>query len=200
MLKQIADLVEFDLDRFTEEQVVTEFNHKFSGTILKVDGKYITITYLKNRVGKLSLYWMSPEFKEEVITKLTTIEKVMPKSGLYASEHGLLYLHKLPKRQWLKSFKIESNYNLLVLATHRGELTLFNTVLVDNPIYQKESIIYRDKVYLHWKVVGELFDGIIHVTNKNFFEEVKELWNQQYQVTLEAKPRQQKEEKLILDF
>lgn len=202
MLQQIADLVEFDLKRFSEAQVVEDFNHKFIKSILKIDDKYLIISHLEPTVKGLSLHTFDTNYNEKIINTLRTIEKVLPKTGLYSSPYGLLYLYRTPRRQWIKSLALESNYDMKVLKTglNGDKPTLWNTVLAEEHTYQKESIIYQDTVYLHWKKVGKLVDNIIHVTKEIFFEEIKELWNQQYQIILDVNNPKPKAEKLILDF
>jgi len=114
----------------------------------------------------------------------------------------LIYLYRLPKRQWIKSFSIGANYNALVLQQETADTppTSWNTVFTADHVYQKETIIYKDIVYLHWLPVGKVIDDTIFVSNKNFIEEVKELWSPQFQIILDANPPQQREESLILDF
>lgn len=202
MLQQIADLVEFDLDRFSENQVIEDFNHKFNRAILKIDGAYLKVSHLEARPKGLSLYTFDKKGEEVVIKGANSIEKVLPKTGLYSSPYGLLYLYRLPKRQWIKSLSLGNNYNIHVLATGLKEEmpSIYDTVLVDKPTYDKESVIYKNIVYLHWKKVGKLVHDTIVVTKEKFIEEIKELWNQQYQITLDVKHQPQKAERLIVDF
>lgn len=202
MLNQIADLVEFDLARFSEAQVLEDFNHKFHNSILKIDGTYIKVSHLAKQAKGPILYAFDKEGNEIPIKALTTIEKVLPKTGLYASDYGLLYLNRKPKRQWIKSLSIGNNYETHILVNANKEIgpNLWNTVLADNTKYAKETIIYKDIVYLHWLKVGKVFNNTIHVTNKKFIEEIKELWNPQYQIILDANLPQPKVEKLVLDF
>ncbi len=202
MLQQIADLVEFDLKRFSEAQILEDFNHKFAGSILKIDGYYIKTEILEKRAKTLVLHTFDKEGLSIEIKFLRTIEKVQPKTGLYASDYGLLYLNRKPKRQWIKSLSLGNNYEVHILQKGNKEVfpDVWNTVLVDNTRYAKETIIYKDIVYLHWLKVGKVFNDTIHVTNKKFIEEIKELWNPQYQIILDANLPQPKVEKLVLDF
>lgn len=202
MLQQIADLVEFDLNRFSEGQVLEDFNHKFQNSILKIDGTYIKVSHLAKQAKGRILYAFDKEGNEIPIKTLTTIEKVLPKTGLYSSDYGLLYLNRKPKRQWVKSLSIGNNYETHILVNANKEIgpNIWNTVLADNIKYAKETIIYKDIVYLHWLKVGKVFGNTIHVTNKKFIEEIKELWNPQYQIILDANLPQPKVEKLVLDF
>lgn len=202
MLQQIADLVEFSLARFTESQIIEDFNHKFQNSILKIDGTYLKVSHLEKQAKEHILYAFDKEGNEIPIKALTTIEKVLPKTGLYASDYGLLYLNRKPKRQWIKSLSIGNNYetHILVNAKKENSPNIWNTVLVNNAKYAKETIIYEDIVYLHWLKVGKVFGDIIHVTNKKFIEEIKELWNPQYQIILDVNLPQPKVEKLVLDF
>lgn len=202
MLQQIADLVEFDLARFSEAQVLEDFNHKFAGSILKIDGSYIKTEILEKRAKTFVLHSFDRKGLPIEIKSLNTIEKVQPKTGLYASDYGLLYLNRKPKRQWIKSLSLGNNYETHTLVTAHLEIgpNLWNTVLADNTKYAKETIIYKNIVYLHWLKVGKVFNDTIHVTNKKFTEEIKELWNPQYQIILDVNLPQPKVEKLVLDF
>jgi len=135
MLNKIADLVEFDLDRFSPDQVIEDFNHKFSGSILKINDKYYKVDTARYKNGAVILYLYTQEGKEIIITQAHSIERVTPKTGLYASDNGLLYLYRMPKRQWIKSLSIGNNYRIEVLDTGvNGSIpVLWDTVLVDNP-------------------------------------------------------------------
>lgn len=200
MLQQIADLVEFDLKRFSPEQVIDDLNHKFHNSWLKIDGKYYKF---RNAGFSRNLPYLDLELDGADITlkELKTIEKVLPKTGLYASKESLIYLYRVPYRQWIKSLAIGQNYKTKILVNkHPLGPALFNTILIPNPTYAKETIIYDNKVFLHWKEVGRVEEGTIVVTDNLFFEEVKELWKYEYQISLEAKRHQPKVEKLILDF
>ena len=204
MLNKIADLIEFDPNRFSSDAIITEFNHKFVESILKIDGAYHKVTGLLVENGKPLLWTISKSNEaENKLKAITTIEKVQPKTGLYSSKHGLLYLYRLPKRQWIKSLALRKNYEAQELALNENSRpTIYNTVLIDNAKYDKESIIHDDVVYLHWRAVGRVVEGdTILVTNPIFLEEIKELWNSQYRIILDANHQPQKvDAKLILDF
>ena len=202
MLQQIADLVEFDRERFSEDQILEDFNHKFHNSVLKIDGQFLTASLANKKNGIVFLHAFNNKGEELAITKAKTIEKVRPPTGLYSSPKGLLYLHRIPKRQWIKSFSLNNNYRVIALKKGKeGSIpAVFDTILVDTPTYAKESMIYDNDVYLHWAKVGKVVNDTLYVTNKNFFEEIKELWNQQYQIILDADNQLQKAEKLILDF
>jgi hypothetical protein len=202
MLNKIADLVEFDRERFSEAQIIEDFNHKFHRSILKIDGEYRTVSLLQSRARGLTLDVFNEKGDELGIKYLKTIEKVLPATGLYSSDKGLLYLYRIPRRQWVKSLSLNQNYKVQMIERGpMGEVpSIYDTVLVDNPRYAKESLIHNNNVYLHWKRVGKVKNGALVVTNKNFLEEIKELWNTQYQTITEADLPPQKVEKLILDF
>lgn len=202
MLQQIADLVEFDLNRFSEGQVLEDFNHKFQNSILKIDGTYLKVSHLERLEKELLLYAVDKEDNEIKIKELKTIEKVLPKTGLYSSKYGMLYLYRMPKRQWIKSLKIGANYDIHTLMAGVNDKipTIWNTVLAEEHEYNKESMIYRDIVYLHWTKVGKVVDKTILVTKEKFIEEIKEIWNQQYQIISDANNLRRKAERLTLDF
>lgn len=201
MLQEIAELIDFDPKVFIEQQIVEDFNHKFQNSILKIDGKHHIISILEKNAGKLVLLTLDAYGDAHTVKHINRIERVLPQTGLYSSNKGLLYLYRLPKRQWIKSLSINNNYKTFILNHgDQGEAPdIWDTVLIDNPTYAKETLIYKNNVYLHWKKVGKIQDSKIYVTNKNFFEEIKELWKP-YPIILGAVPQLQKEEKLVLDF
>lgn len=205
MLQQIAELIDFDPKVFIGQQIVEDFNHKFQKSILKIDGKHHIISILEDRKVRcgveLILHTLDAYGDAHTVKHINRIERVLPQTGLYSSNKGLLYLYRLPKRQWIKSLSINNNYKTFILDHgDQGEAPdIWDTVLIDNPTYAKETLIYKNNVYLHWKKVGKIQDSKIYVTNEKFFEEIKELWKQ-YPIILGAAPQLQKAEKLVLDF
>lgn len=199
MLKQIAEFIDYDVDRFSEGDILTEFDHKYRGSYIKLNntlGKFIKFT-----LGKGIYFRNSTTGIESIVKHIDSIEAYHPKTGLYMNKGSLVYLHRMPNRQWIKSFSPGNNYTAYWLSF--GDIEDVATLL-SNPDteYAEESIIHNNKIYLLWKEVGVANTAArnIHLYNDTFIEEIRELWKQ-YRVTLDAPPQQKPmDENLIVDF
>lgn len=197
----LAKLVDFDQNYFSPHDIIDEFNHKYGNSFLNVDGvpfhiKRASIQEDEDHEDDND-YVLLETYMGDNIRQVLEIAPIHPPTGLYASKRGLLYLYRIPQRQWIKSFSPNRNYGVNTLL---GDPTVMNTVLVRNPKYAKESIIHDNKVFLHWKYVADLSNGMITMKNKHFTKEIKELWPQ-YRILLAADPLPgQQDADLQLDF
>lgn len=204
MLNKIAKFIDFDPNRQGAGAIIEEFNHKYKESWLLVDGKPTLIHKFSFNGENFSLT-MTPLGKmADQYLEITTIEPFVPKTGLYGNKDGLIYLHRLPQRQWTKGFCLNKNYISKTLVKRDGirDINVIKHLTHNETQYAAESIIHSEKVFLHWKRVGDfkLDTGKIHLKNNVFLKELQELWPQ-LPITLDAvhqsKPM---EEKLILDF
>jgi hypothetical protein len=201
LIDSIAKFMDFDRKKVQDAVILTEFQHKYQHTTVKINGIYHTIQVIDNNL----LYAQELETGNgQIYKEIDTIEAAHPPTGLYASEHGLLYLSRLPYKQWKKSLYLGENYNITVLK--RGKTkenpNLVNTVFNKHNEYHPETIEYQGEIWLGWVKVGVLDkdDGIIRVEKPTFKEEITELWTQ-YPVILGLKPQPKPMvAELILDF
>jgi hypothetical protein len=82
MLQEIAELINFDPKVFTKEQIVEDFNHKFSNSILKINGKHHIISILKEERENLVLYTLDAYGEHHIVNHINSIERVLPQTGL----------------------------------------------------------------------------------------------------------------------
>lgn len=208
MLEVIANLIEFDPDVFEDSQILEDFNHKFLNSWVNIDGKFQRVISLYQDDDEQYVLKTSNLEGDSEYLKLNRIRKItkhMPETGLYKSKYGLLYLARLPARQWLKSYAEGKNYRLHALAQGKdgGTPNTRNTVLNPDSEYNRETMIDDyNQVWLHWRNVGTLDkrSHTIYLATNTFIKEITELWPQ-YQITSGAKPRlDQQDAKLITDF
>ena len=202
MLKKISKFLDFDPERVDKNLILDEFNHKFGKSWILLDGlpTYI-IELCINEEGSPVLVIVKHKEQATTIHDFTTIENFSPKTGLYSLEDTLLYLKRIPHKQWRKGFSIGSNYEVISL---KGREKQGSIDIIVNPKtnYNTETIIHKKELYLHWKYIGNV-DNIkktITLFNNHFEKETKELWKQ-YKVGLEVPfPKNAMEENLIMDF
>lgn len=193
--------MDFDRKKVQDAVILTEFQHKYQHTLVKINNIYHTIQVFDNNL----LYAQELETgNRQAYKEIDSIESVLPPTGLYASEHGLLYLHRLPYRQWKKSLYLGENYNITVLKRGKTKESpnLVNTVFNKEHEYQPETIKYQNEIWLGWIKVGVLDkdDDIIRLEKATFKEEITELWTQ-YPVILGLKPQpKHMDVELMLDF
>jgi hypothetical protein len=205
MLKKIAKFIDFDLARMGAGPAIEEFNHKYAGSWCLVNKQPTFINKLKPDVhGNIRLIVSNLDGTTITLDKIDSIDTLAPKTGLYANKDSLIYLYRIPNRQWTKGLAFGANYSYKRLLGARNLSDINAVKLVTDPdiSYAKESLIIDDRVYLHWKQVGTFNEESqkIHLTNNHFLRELQEIWPQ-LQITLDAQPHKNvMEERLILDF
>jgi hypothetical protein len=201
LIDSIAKFMDFDRKKVQDAVILTEFQHKYQHTIVKINNIYHTIQVVENNL----LYAKELETDlGQIYKEIESIESVLPPTGLYASEHGLLYLSRLPFRQWKKSLYVGENYHITVLKRGKTKESpnLVNTVFSKEHEYQLETIKYENEIWLGWIKVGvfEPVQGVIWLEKPTFKEEITELWTQ-YPVILGLKPQPKPMDvELMLDF
>lgn len=204
MLDVIAKLVDFDPRRFDTGQIIEDFHHKFSNSWVIIDGEFQRVNNLyqdDDDAFILKTTDLDGDNQYLKVDRIREIKKHMPKTGLYKSEYGLLYLHRVPARQWLKSYAEGKNYRITPLSGVNPNTK--NTVLNDESEYHPETMLDAyHRVWLHWKQVGHLVprEHTIYLDSDKFTKEIQELWPQ-YRITSDAKPQPaRRDEELITDF
>lgn len=193
MINKIAKLLDFNLDVMGIDNIIEEFNHKYKSSWVLLDKEPIFIHKLSHKLDNTYELLLSKlEKQAEQVTNIKAIENFLPKTGLYANSKDLIYLYRLPNRQWTKSFSIGANYAYKRLkgVNRFDDYTLVNILTNPDTIYEKETCIFGDCVYLHWKKVGIFNEPrqTIYVTDNRFIKELNELWPQ-FQISLDAKPQ-----------
>jgi hypothetical protein len=202
MLKKISKFLDFDPERVGTGLILDEFNHKFGNSWVLLEGLPTLIKDLYiNEEGFPILRIIKHKEEATIINDFTTIENFSPKTGLYSLEDTLLYLKRIPNKQWRKGFCMGSNYEIIQLKG-RDRQNSIDIIINPKTKYNTETIIHKKELYLHWKYIGNV-DNIkrtITLFNNHFEKETKELWKQ-YKVGLEVPfPKNAMEENLIMDF
>lgn len=206
MLQAIAKLIDFDPNIFDHGAIIEDFTHKFARSWVNIDGEYYRINALYQDDDdnyKLKCSDIDDDIQYIQVNRIRKITPFMPETGLYKSKYGLVYLSRVPARQWLKSYAEGKNYKLTPLAHGIGDglPNTRNTILDPASEFHRETMIdSSNQIWLHWRRVGTLDRHTIYLDNDKFLKEITELWPQ-YQITSGAKPQPaQRVEKLILDF
>lgn len=195
MLDVIAKLVDFDPDIFSHQAIQQDFEHKFVGSWVNIDGKFFRVVHLYHDDDEDYVLKVADLKADNHYLKVSQIHKItkhMPETGLYKSKHGVLYLSRIPARQWLKSYAEGKNYQIHLL-TRNGDTVpnTHNTVLNPESEFHRETMIDHDNnVWLHWKKVGKLDKRTyqINLQDDTFSKEIQELWPQ-YRITSGAEPQ-----------
>ena len=203
MLYKIADFIEFNPNRQGLAAVIEEFNHKYANSWLLLNGTPHLIHQIKQNGQKLIASPMGELSKD--YTDIKSIQNITPKTGLYANKERLVYLYRIPNRQWTKGFSTGNNYQYKSLAKDanvKGDVNIIKHLFDPTTRYHPESMIFDGKVFLHWQKIGytDNNSGKIHVNNNRFIKELEELWPQ-YRITLDAhNPPKDMDARLITDF
>jgi hypothetical protein len=186
MLQILSKLTGFNLDYFTHSEIVKEANRKFSQTWLIVNGEILWV----NNFGVDYLECNQGMLLEHQVQSITAW---MPEPGIYPSNKEndeYLYLHRIPRRQWLKSFSMGQNYDY-------KPLTPIDTIEV-KALYNYWKLTQEEEGDKNWlftqkflvykiHVVGYIVDLTIVVTDAAFYSEVFDKWHKHYKIIL-AKP------------
>lgn len=103
-LEVIAQFMDFELKQY--KLIQEEFNHKYTGTILKINGEYTRISGCSCTPNNCVIYGINTYDP-------ISIEEWNPEVGLYLYKNKeLVFISRLPERQYLKSFKSGANYSI----------------------------------------------------------------------------------------
>jgi hypothetical protein len=179
MPKRIAELVGFDLERFSIVQALEEANKKFVSTwvlingtpcrILGFDKTTFTFENNKNKDGKVLKY-----------SDIISISAVMPETGLYSTSQGLYYIGRLPRRQWLKSYALGRNYVAHPLLDCTSVNPSVDLILSkENHKFNKTALFHNNILFLKWKKIGHYDkNGTTVLSTLKYLNEIKQIWPQ----------------------
>ena len=187
MLQELSKITGFDPKNFTKSSIIQEAAKKFNYTYLVINGKcQLVKDIISSGIDADDFY--RPE-------DIESIEIWMPKAGIYQYNlNHYLYLYRLPRRQWLKSLSLESNYSIICLHENAVDdlrmgdvynLSKLSTPVIDST---RQWLIYKNKVMFKTHIVAELANNkwgtIMRVTDPMFYQEVLDKWKKQYPITL----------------
>lgn len=187
MLQILSKLTGFNASFFTITEVVKEANRKFGQTWLIINDKIMPISSFGSDYIEVTNLGIIPG------SQISSIKPWMPEPGIYLNsedDRKFLYLHRIPKRQWLKSFSIGNNYD----HRHITDYEKINVPIIYEywKNYQDTDLdwLFIDK-YLVYKihVVGKVYNKTITVTDEAFYSEVFDKWHKLYNITLTKAPQ-----------
>lgn len=174
MIEDIAKFIDFNPKMHDDNKIINEFIHKYENTYL----------WINNKLTKIVSILQNPDTGiwelNENILNIESIREFTPKTGLYFDNNWLIYLYRVPKRQWKKSFAFKENYDAIILQPKKTILsskTLVNFITDKNTDYAKESAIYNNNVYLHTVTVGTVDRKTLLIQDR-YQKEIEELWKQ----------------------
>lgn len=123
-----------------------EANKKLLGTWMIVNSKLMEIKEFLPTDNIIYAY--SKKENKNINIKVETLDVFLPETGLYSREDfGAVFIHKVPKRQWFKSFHI-SFYQLIYLGKQNKGKGIMENLHKIKPIKfwvsPEADIYYRD--------------------------------------------------------
>jgi len=149
-----------------------EIRKKLANTFL-ILGK--TLVYI-NEVTELGMHTSFPKNGSKQIYSLsfdqiTNIEPFLPDTGMYETGEGLLFLEKLPRKQWKKSFSWDF-YTYYFLNDEGQNMNDLPFSIYKSTNYSNDIIISGDSVYYLYKKIGKVIDNLIKCTDNLFKQEL----------------------------
>ena len=181
MLQLLSKLTGFNEDFFSHSEIIKEANRKFGDTWLIINGEPKYVISFEGDYIRLTTGDGQTMLPQELVQ---SIEPWMPEPGIYQTGNGYIYLHRLPRRQWLKSFSLGNNYSYQVIMD-------FNELEVpDMYHYWKEReessqdwIFIQRFIIYKFHVVGYCSNlATITVTDEAFYSEVFDKWHKHYKI------------------
>lgn len=175
-----------DFSKEYAELAYTEFINKYTGSFLKINNKHLVILVRGTDTGLITETISIP------LNKITSIEPIFPKTGLYIVYNSLIYVYKYAKRQYTKGCAPKKTHNFTLLEYNDPIPISFNDIL-ENGQYLGEHCIFENKLYYRWLLVGNIVpkENKINIRLPAFKPEIEELWNKHLKlnITLQSHTR-----------
>lgn len=166
---------------FSEEDsdlAQAEFNSKYVGSFVLVNNQsYEFVHNLTNEYLETSrTYYYN--------YKITSIKAVHPKVGLYTIGENLVYVSKLQKRQYTKSFCVDQTHKITLLQNAPVPYKIEDLLTIGE--YHGETVEFNNYLWIRWMPVAEINHELkkIIVLRNAFTPEIEELWNRQLRYSL----------------
>lgn len=174
---------------FTIGETLKEANRKFANTYLQINNKLrYVLSFGESRLVILNENGLESTEKYENIDSL---EPWMPEPGIYKTEdYGFIYLHRTPKRQWLKSFSLDNNYTYISITEGKAlEQQHIQSIYNDWKTHgTRDWIQYQHYIIYKFHIIGYLKNEELCVTDPSFYEETVQTWSKIYHITLLKNP------------
>ncbi len=166
---------------FSEEDsdlAQAEFNSKYVGSFVLINNK--DYEYIHN----LTEDYLETQRTYYYNNKITSIKAVHPKVGLYTIGKNLVYVSKLQKRQYTKSFCVDQTHKITLLQN--APVPFKTKDLLTLGEYHGETVEFNNYLWIRWMPVAEINHELkkIIVLRNAFTPEIEELWNRQLKYSL----------------
>jgi hypothetical protein len=175
LVKRIEEILDL-----TGAIALHEANKKLINTVMFLNGelKYIIeFHWDHNKVSFLD-YNAMVEGGNHSIGIVKSLEIFMPETGIYSSsELGYIYINKVPKKQWSKSFS-EAGYILYTLAKKATKLNSYiqwRNILNLTSFKKVDIIVDKEKnIFYHNHFIGVIGEDRVICKNELFTQEIKD--------------------------
>lgn len=183
-----------DFSKEYADLAYTEFIHKYTGSFLKINNKHVVILVKGTNTGLFTETINIP------LNKITSIEPVFPKIGLYTVYNSLVYVYKYAKRQYTKGCAPKRTHNFTLLEYNDSTPISFIDIL-ENGQYLGEYCIFENKLYYRWLLVGNIVpkENKINIKLTAFKPEIEELWNKHLKLNITSQSQTRSPFKKILE-
>lgn len=176
-LEVIAQFMDFDPKQY--RLIQAEFVHKYKDTIIKVNNTFIKVANCICTSTNCTIFGTNGSYDPE------KIEEWNPEVGLYVyKKNTLLFIQRIPERQYLKSFKIGANY--LVSILEKTNYRVLGEMDANELEFKGMCCTFNNYLYLLHKKIGLVEENTIYLFPEyynNFLNDVKELCPN-YNITL----------------
>jgi hypothetical protein len=175
LVKRIEEILDL-----TGDIALHEANKKLVNTVMFLNGKLEYIIEFHWDFNKVSYLNYDSLVKEgdPLNVAVKSLEVFMPETGLYSSsEFGYIYINKVPKKQWAKSFS-EAGYMLYALvkkATKVNTYIQWKNILNLTSFKKVDIIVNEEKeIFYHNHFIGVLVEDKVICSNELFTQEIKD--------------------------
>jgi hypothetical protein len=175
LVKRIEEILDL-----SGEIALHEANKKLVNTVMFLNGELKYILEFHWDYNKVSFLDYNTLVKggNPILGIVKSLEVFMPETGLYSSsEFGYIYINKVPKKQWAKSFS-EIGYTLYALAkkvTKASAYIQWGNILNLTSFKKVDIIVDKEKsIFYHNHFIGVLGEDKVICSNELFTQEIKD--------------------------
>lgn len=165
-----------ELQRIMElDNPLTEAHKKLAETYMFVNGE-LSLVFDLTSSNKIGVYLKNGDKSYILDKNIQTLDVWLPETGLYFDSKGsLIYVSKVPKRQWLRSYS-PNFYNSIHVETKNGVKW---TSLSDVAKSKKHDIAVdsRGNIWHHTMKIGYVKDSQTYTCTNQMFKQELIDWN-----------------------
>lgn len=153
----------------------SEVSRKLTNTVMIINGSLVLVTdFMYNQCVIIGYDLKAVKNDRPVEFKVNSIEVFTPESGLFVTEEGYyLYITKIPKKQWFKSF-CDPAYTVIRLNGNLQQDTVsWRQVLGIKSLEKKNIILAKNgNIFYHDLNVGSVLGDKVICNNSLFKQEL----------------------------